>query len=394
MRCADNQRADARPWYRYALSVGLAALLVSSTLACSSPTRPTASVVAAEPQAPALGSQLSYYSQPVTLVLSKSVATSGATASTTVDIATDATFTTVTSVSTTVDTAIGQIRATVDHLQPSTTYYWRAKTVAGETSLTSTVSRFTVGPPVVIQPPQAMGPTGNVESRRPTLVLANAARTGPAGAIRYRFEIATDPGFASIVSVGTVDEGAGETRFTPSGDLEAGRTFYWRAQATDTSTGVTSPVTSTATFRTLFAVVDGPYRLTIVILYRDQSSYSVVVDGTLQTLGARLKFVASRAFATNPLTFDVTRAGEELAGGADGASSVAPQPDSITGSTPETFWVNSQPEEHRVDPARVSGSVNGNSSLSGVVDGYLGRFSPYHDGGWQSGVFQWTLIRQ
>ena len=120
----------------------------------------------------------------------------------------------------------------------------------------------------------------------------------------------------------------------------------------------------------------------------------MVVDGTLQTLGARLKFVARRAFDTNPLTFDVTRAGEELAGGADGASAVAAQADSITGSLPNTFWVNSQPEEHTVDPARVSGRVNGNSSLSGVVDGYLGLFSSYHDGGFNSGVFSWTLIRQ
>lgn len=383
MRNPDGVHSRTWPWWRDALCLGLAASL-GSTLACSSPTRPTASVVAAEPVSPTSGSQLSYYSQPVALLLSKSVATSGATATTTVDIATDASFTTVTSVSATVDTTTGQLKATVDHLQASTTYYWRARTVANETSLTSTVSRFTIGPPVVVQPPQPISPTGSVEGRRPVLTLANAARTGPSGAIRYQFEIAIDPGFLSVVSSGTVDEGGSDTRFTPSGDLEPGRTFYWRAQAIDALTGATSPVTPTSTFRTLFAVVDGPFRLTIRMPNASCApSYPMenVFDGSVQTLGTRLKFVARSPFLdlADPMTMDVTRTGEVLAGGASGFA-----------DTPSRYWMLVIG-----GPARVSGSVIGTSSLSGVMEGELWiGYRNYGLASGCSGVYTWTLIRQ
>src|SRR5260221_14729748 len=60
--------------------------------ACSSPAKPSVSVVSGHPVSPTTGAQFSYYSQPVTLVIANGVATQGAPI-TNVEVPTDAAFT-------------------------------------------------------------------------------------------------------------------------------------------------------------------------------------------------------------------------------------------------------------------------------------------------------------
>jgi hypothetical protein len=79
----------------------------------------------------------------------------------------------------------------------------------------------------------------------------NAIRTGPAGAIVYRFDISTTSDFNNIVATGTVAEGGGQTSFTPNvSPLPADQTtFYWRAVAIDPLNQVSSPASATVSFK-------------------------------------------------------------------------------------------------------------------------------------------------
>jgi hypothetical protein len=136
----------------------------------------------------------------------------------------------------------GQLTVTLDHLNPSTTYYWRVKTSAADNAgATSTPSSFTIGPQLVIQPPVPVQPlSGSYPHKRPTFIVANAAHTGPVPTLTYQFQVATDGGFTNVVESATVLEGPSQTSFTPTADLASGVIYYWRVQATDNITGVVS----------------------------------------------------------------------------------------------------------------------------------------------------------
>jgi hypothetical protein len=104
-----------------------AACLVATIAGCSSPTHPGVSVASGRPVSPASGMQFSYYNQPITLVVANGVATGSASPVTTVEVASDAAFTTVITTQAVSLGANGQPIITLDHLAPATTYYWRVK---------------------------------------------------------------------------------------------------------------------------------------------------------------------------------------------------------------------------------------------------------------------------
>ena len=52
----------------------------------------------------------------------------------------------------------------------------------------------------------------------------------------------------------TVNEGIGSTSYTAATELPAETTLYWRATALDSTNGITSPVSSTATFQTSLSI--------------------------------------------------------------------------------------------------------------------------------------------
>src|SRR5579864_1224397 len=168
---------------RTGVIVAAACLAVTST-ACSSPAKPSVSVVSGHPVSPTTGAQFSYYSQPVTLVIANGVATQGAPI-TTVEVATDAAFTSVIVMQSVSPDSTGQLALTLDHLTPATTYYWRVKTVAGDNpGIFSSPVSFSIGPLLVIQPPVPVQPLADsFPHKRPMFTVTNAVHTGPAATL-------------------------------------------------------------------------------------------------------------------------------------------------------------------------------------------------------------------
>jgi hypothetical protein len=99
---------------------------------------------------------------------------------------------------------------------------------------------FEIYPPVVIRAPELSSP-GNGESGvsvAPQLRLRNSSRSGPAGNIRYRYQVATSSSFAGLVTGNSAQPenvSAGQTLWQASG-LTHNTTYYWRVQATDGET--------------------------------------------------------------------------------------------------------------------------------------------------------------
>jgi hypothetical protein len=89
-------------------------------------------------------------------------------------------------------------------------------------------------PPTV--PLLASPADGASVSTQPTLCLNNSSHGTCANPVSYIFQIADDPGFASVVrQSGSITEGSGTTCFTTSAALNTGRRYYWRAKASNGS---------------------------------------------------------------------------------------------------------------------------------------------------------------
>jgi hypothetical protein len=136
------------------------------------------------------------------------------------------------------------------------TYFWRVRAGDGaNTGPYSSASHFAVIEPVRITPPTPLEPLGNISTNRPNFVVRNAAVSGPAGDIIYRFEVGTaaDQPPAAVI---TATPGAGGTTTINLGDLPWSRTLFWRVYATDGST--ISPYSAIVSFRTPAAPAPAP----------------------------------------------------------------------------------------------------------------------------------------
>lgn len=105
---------------------------------------------------------------------------------------------------------------------------------------------------IVINAPVPASPSdGAAAVGWPTLTVNNATRSGPAGTLVYRFDLATGPDFANITVTSSVPEGAGQTSFTPAvTPLPADQSvLYWRAVAIDPQNAVQSPPSTTQSFK-------------------------------------------------------------------------------------------------------------------------------------------------
>jgi hypothetical protein len=289
----------------------------------------------------------------------------------------------------------GQLTITLDHLRPATTYYWRVKTAAGDNpGVFSSPASFSIGPLLVIQPPEPMQPlSGPFQRKRPTFTVSNAVRTGPAASLVYRFEVSADAAFSTMVVSGTVPEGPSQTSFTPTEDLVSGGRFYWRAQATDSATAVTSDYSTTQAFVTV-APDDGTFPYTFILHIPDTCTRRAradwPLDGPLVVNGDQLRFSVSTPYCgiarsfTASFSLDITRAGTQLSGTIGG------------------FW-NDGPLESNVctrlfktandyDRPLVSGSTNNDGRLSGTFDGSVQAgniINSYLN--CQASGFTWTL---
>lgn len=233
-------------------------IIVALAAGCGkSPTSPggSTSVTAPAPVSPANGAVVPSASQPITLTVTNGSATSGVAVTYTFEVATDVAFTSIV-VSKDVPQGSGQTSVTLDVLAPGRDYYWHARTNSGNTAGTfSAPIKFTVGSAVTLGAPVPVSPaTGTTADQKPTLIVSNVSRTGPVGAIAYRFEIGSTSSFATILSSGTVPEGSGSTSFTSTVELAPDATFYWRAQAVDATNNATSAYSTIQTFATTVSI--------------------------------------------------------------------------------------------------------------------------------------------
>ena len=275
---------------RAAVIVTTTSCLAVALAACSSPGRPSTSLVASRPTSPSNGSAFSYYSQPVTVVVTNGVTTGSAPVTSTVEVATDASFTTIIATQPVSPDASGRLAVTLDHLSPATTYYWRVMTSAGDNPGTVSAPQiFSIGPLLVIQPPTTIQPLADTfPHKRPTFIVKNATHTGPPATLTYQFDVAADKSFASVVTNGTVPEASAQTSFVPVVDLTPGVTYYWRVRALDAATGVKSDFAVQN-----FSVVpdDGKYRYRLELFVPDDCH------------GSWSPFIYP-ALSLNPIAFD------------------------------------------------------------------------------------------
>jgi hypothetical protein len=151
----------------------------------------------------------------------------------------------------------GQTSVKLDMLAAATDFYWHVRaTAGGTTGVFGTSSKFTIGPAIVINAPTPVAPVNGAKtSGQPTLTVTNATRTGPAGAIVYRFDISTSPTFATVAVTGIVPEAGGQTSYTPAPPgLTPNTTYYWRATAIDQTNSISGPPSATLSFITSLAI--------------------------------------------------------------------------------------------------------------------------------------------
>src|SRR3954469_22843816 len=217
----------------------------------------TSSVTVPRQVSPAAGASIRNVDQPVALVVANAVLTQSAAATYTFEVSTDPGFgTKVYSKSGVTAGSGGQTSLTIDKIAAGTSYFWRARAEGGGTTGPFTVARaFAIGPAIVIDAATLVSPISNAGTgARPTFVVTNATHSGPVGALTYKFEIAATPSFTPALITATVSEGVGRTSFTPSTDLPAETTLFWRVTVSDAANGVSGPATLAGTFATTFAI--------------------------------------------------------------------------------------------------------------------------------------------
>ncbi len=245
---------------RFATIVAAIAMVTGVAAACSNgPSSPSgqSSVTAPRQVSPVPNVTIRNVDQPVTLTVTNAIVTQSATATYTFEVATDSTFSNkVQTKAGIAQGSTGQTAVRLDNLTPALDYYWRVRADAGGTEgIFGPAYKFTIGPPVTVSAPTLVAPAASAQTdARPTLTVNNAPRTGPAGAIVYRFEIAANAGFNPLLVDQLIGEGTTRTSFTPTSDLPAETTIYWRVTATDQSNGVSSPTTQAASFFTALAI--------------------------------------------------------------------------------------------------------------------------------------------
>ena len=249
----------------YCLATCVAAgLLASACSKSSNPSQPSstpsgggsASVTVPRLVAPASGGQVRNVDQPVTLVIGNAVLTQGATPTYTFEVSTDSAFASKAfSKSGVPQGANGQTSLKIDTIGAGADYYWRARAEGGGTvGPYAAGQRFTIGPAVTIGQPQLQLPAQNAAAGSlQAFSVTNATRTGPAGPLRYKFEVSTSSTFGTRVVDVTVPEGVARTTVQPTVERPAETTLFWRVTAIDEANGL-STVSNTQSFVTSLAI--------------------------------------------------------------------------------------------------------------------------------------------
>lgn len=221
------------------------------TSTATTPTGTTTTVTTVELVSPAANILIPNASQPVTLTVKNATVTGGGVATYVFEVATDSGFVTKIVTRSVAEGSGGQTTTTLDTLAAGD-FYWRARAEAGSTpGPLSGSSKFSIGPAISISAPAAVSPSeGAKTARRPVFRVKNAARSGPVGAITYKFEVATSAAFTTIVATSTVSEGTTETTYTPSANLATNTKFFWRVTAIDATNSVSSTASAVQSLTT------------------------------------------------------------------------------------------------------------------------------------------------
>ncbi len=228
-----------------------AASAVSGTSAAGDLKAAGVTLTTPQPVAPVAGARLKFADQPLTLTVRNAVSTGSSPLTYSFQVATDAGFGSVVFSKDGVAEGSGQTSLKIDKLPGNKDYFWRARAAAGGAAGPFSAARqFNVGPEVVIQAPALIAPAnGGTLNGTGSLVAANADRSGPAGQLVYRFDVADSSSFANLVFTTTIAEQGGQTSAQMTANLTANATYFWRVQATDTTNNVSGPFSSVFSFR-------------------------------------------------------------------------------------------------------------------------------------------------
>lgn len=196
---------------------------------------PGVNITAPRALEPFAGSKLTYTGEPQTLLI-ENAGTSGArTIHLEIDVATDAAFTQLVHHNDSI--ALGDGGRTTYRLPEALvagyTYYWRTKANDGaNTGPYSEAASFSVIPPVVINAPVAISPSGKINNHNPDFKVTNGAISGTSN-VGYHFEVSKTADFSQLVSIVTVPvNGTGSTLMS-LGSLPYNATYYWRVKGSD-----------------------------------------------------------------------------------------------------------------------------------------------------------------
>jgi hypothetical protein len=187
----------------------------------------------------------------VTLTITNAVRTSAATATYSVEIATDAGFANKVYTKDAIPEGSGTTTSlTVSNLGGGSTYYWHWKAVIdGVTGTASPAQAFTIAQQIILNPPTLGDPVSGAVALdpRPVFTVTNSTRSGQPGTIFYEFQVSTSNTFSPLIASATVQEQPTRTSWTPNTDLPTAALF-WRARATAPSDTEVSSFSNAAPF--------------------------------------------------------------------------------------------------------------------------------------------------
>ncbi len=220
---------------------------------------PGVSITAPKLLEPAQGFKYKESEQPIKLLIENASSTGVRPVTYSFEVATDTEFTTKVYARSGVPPGDGgRTSVQIDRLDLGRAYYWRARADDGANTSQFASAQFEVLPKPQLNPPALLSPVNGerTASRRPALTVRNADRNAAVGDVSYEFQVAADQTFATLSTAGVVLEAAGQTSFTPAGDLGADQVFFWRARGVARETaGGWAPA---QTFRTAAAVAPAP----------------------------------------------------------------------------------------------------------------------------------------
>ncbi len=189
---------------------------------------------------PVAGSRIEFARQPITLSVENATTNGVRPLTYLFEVAADAQFATKVFSQAGIQPGNGKTSVVLPEFPTGRTYFWRALAQDGANTGTYTPTlAFSVFTPVVIQAPTLLSPAAGelLPTLVPPLVVGNAPRSGPIGAIYYQITVVEangafpDGGFY-------VPEGGGAqtTVAVPPGVLAFGKQYSWRARAYDSAT--------------------------------------------------------------------------------------------------------------------------------------------------------------